>query len=67
MDVVDATGKRLVFGSRQAGEQLNLRGVAPVKVLLGNAAAATLSFNGEAIDLSGYPTGRVARLTLGQN
>lgn len=67
VDVVDATGKRLVFGSRQAGEQLNLRGVAPIKVLLGNAAAATLSFNGEAIDLSGYPTGRVARLTLGQN
>lgn len=67
VDIVDATGKRLVFGSRQAGEQLNLRGVAPVKVLLGNAAAATLSFNGEAIDLSGYPTGRVARLTLGQN
>jgi cytoskeleton protein RodZ len=67
VDVVDATGKRLVFGSRQAGEQLNLRGVAPVKVLLGNAAAATLSFNGEAIDLSGYPTGQVARLTLGQN
>lgn len=67
VDVVDATGKRLVFGSRQPGEQLNLRGVAPVKVLLGNAAAATLSFNGEAIDLSGYPTGRVARLTLGQN
>jgi cytoskeleton protein RodZ len=67
VDVVDATGKRLVFGSRQAGEQLNLRGVAPIKVLLGNAAAATLNFNGEAIDLSGYPTGRVARLTLGQN
>ena len=67
VDVVDATGKRLVFGSRQAGEQLNLRGVAPVRILLGNAAAATLSFNGEAIDLSGYPTGRVARLTLGQN
>lgn len=67
VDVVDATGKRLVFGSRQAGEELNVRGMAPVKVLLGNAAAATLSFNGEAIDLSGYPTGRVARLTLGQN
>lgn len=67
VDVVDATGKRLVFGSRQQGEQLNVRGVAPVKILLGNAAAATLSFNGEAIDLSGYPTGRVARLTLGQN
>jgi cytoskeleton protein RodZ len=67
VDVVDATGKRLVFGSRQAGEQLNLRGVAPIKVLLGNAAAVTLNFNGEAIDLSGYPTGRVARLTLGQN
>lgn len=67
VDVVDATGKRLVFGSRKAGEQLNVRGVAPIKVLLGNAAAATLSFNGESVDLSGYPTGRVARLTLGQN
>lgn len=67
VDVVDATGKRLVFGSRKSGEQLNVRGVAPIKVLLGNAAAATLSFNGESIDLSGYPAGRVARLTLGQN
>lgn len=67
VDVVDATGKRLVFGSRKPGEQLNVRGVAPIKVLLGNAAAATLSFNGESIDLSGYPAGRVARLTLGQN
>jgi cytoskeleton protein RodZ len=67
VDVVDATGKRLAYGSRQAGEQLSLAGVAPVKVLLGNAAAATLSFNGDNIDLSRYPTGRVARLTLGQN
>ena len=66
VEITDAAGKRLAFGARSAGESLTLSGVAPVKVLLGNAASVQLSFNGQAVDLSGYAQGRVARLTLGQ-
>ncbi|WP_337842976.1 RodZ domain-containing protein [Rheinheimera sp.] len=66
VEITDASGKRLAFGARSAGDSLELSGVAPVKVLLGNASAAQLSFDGQPIDLSGYAQGRVARLTLGQ-
>jgi len=66
VDISDATGKRLAYGSRRSGDQLSLAGVAPIKVLLGNAAVVSLTLNGQAYDLSRYPQGRVARLTLGQ-
>lgn len=65
LEVTDATGKRLAYGTRQGGQNDVLTGTAPFKVLLGNAAAATVQFNDVAVDLSGYAAGRVARLTLG--
>ncbi|WP_333795695.1 cytoskeleton protein RodZ [Rheinheimera sp.] len=65
LEVTDATGKRLAYGTRQAGQNDVLTGTAPFKVLLGNAAAAKVQFNDVAVDLSGYAAGRVARLTLG--
>lgn len=65
LEVTDATGKRLAYGTRQAGQTERLSGTAPLKVTLGNAAAATVQFNDVAVDLSGYAAGRVARLTLG--
>lgn len=65
LEVTDATGKRLAYGTRQAGQTERLTGTAPFKVLLGNAAAAKVQLNDVAVDLSGYAAGRVARLTLG--
>lgn len=65
LEVTDATGKRLAYGTRQAGQSERLTGTAPFKVLLGNAAAARVQLNDVAVDLSGYAAGRVARLTLG--
>lgn len=65
LEVTDATGKRLAYGTRQAGQNDVLTGTAPFKVLLGNAAAAKVQLNDVAVDLSGYAAGRVARLTLG--
>jgi cytoskeleton protein RodZ len=65
LEVTDATGKRLAYGTRQAGQNERLTGTAPLKVTLGNAAAATVQLNDVAVDLSGYAAGRVARLTLG--
>lgn len=65
LEVTDANGKRLAYGTRQAGQNERLTGTAPFKVLLGNAAAAKVQLNDVAVDLSGYAAGRVARLTLG--
>lgn len=65
LEVTDATGKRLAYGTRQAGQNERLTGTAPLKVTLGNAAAAAVQLNDVAVDLSGYAAGRVARLTLG--
>ena len=65
LEITDASGKRLAYGTRQAGQTERLTGTAPFKVLLGNAAAAKVQLNDVAVDLSGYAAGRVARLTLG--
>jgi cytoskeleton protein RodZ len=62
--VQDATGKRLAYGMRSAGQSLQLTGQLPFSVTLGNATAATVQLNQTAVDLSGYKAGQVARLTL---
>jgi len=62
--VQDATGARLAYGIKSAGQSLLLTGQLPLRVTLGNAAAATLQLNQTAVDLSGYKAGQVARLTL---
>lgn len=66
VEISDVNGKRLAFGAKTAGERLEVAGVAPFKILLGNGAAVDLTFNDQAVDLSAYIQGRVARLTLGQ-
>ncbi|USH01874.1 cytoskeleton protein RodZ [Grimontia kaedaensis] len=64
VDIRDASGKRLLTGIKSAGETVELSGDAPFKLVLGAPAAVSLAFNGENVDLSGYPSGRVARLSL---
>lgn len=64
IEVHDATGKRLVTGVRFAGEQLELTGKAPFSVVLGASSAVSLTYDGKNVDLSGYPSGRVVRLSL---
>jgi cytoskeleton protein RodZ len=46
-EVSDAAGTRLFFGMARAGQRVAVRGEAPFSVVLGNAAAATLSLAGE--------------------
>lgn len=62
--VQDATGKRLAYGLKTVGQSLQLTGVLPLSVTLGNATAATVQLNQTAVDLSAYRAGQVARLTL---
>ncbi|MBV7299074.1 cytoskeleton protein RodZ [Enterovibrio paralichthyis] len=64
VDIRDASGKRLLTGIKSAGETIDLTGQAPFKLVLGAPAAVNIEYNGEKVDLSGYPSGRVARLSL---
>ena len=65
VEVSDAAGERLFQGQRNAGQSLSLRGEAPFRVTLGNAAAVTrMQFNGENIPLPQGNPGRVVRVTV---
>lgn len=64
VDVVDAEGNRLAFGTKQAGYIMQLTGKSPFVVTLGNPSVVKVNFNKQAIDLSALAAGRVAKLTI---
>src|SRR5690606_25885959 len=64
IQVKDAQGKTLISGSRKAGQDLELSGEAPFKVILGATEGVAMTFASEPVDLSRYTAGKVARFTL---
>lgn len=64
IQVKDATGKTLSTGIKKAGQSLNLSGQTPYKVVIGAPEAVSMTFASEPVDLSGYTSGKVARITL---
>lgn len=67
LSVTDAKGKVLYSGTKRAGEQLEVAGLAPLAVRIGlTSSVAQATYNGEHIDFSHYGNGKTARLKLGQ-
>lgn len=64
LEVYDKNNQRLAFGNQTAGKQLELQGELPFNVKLGNPPAASMRLNDVVVDLTAYPAGRVARITL---
>ncbi|WP_135455554.1 RodZ domain-containing protein [Vibrio echinoideorum] len=64
IQVKDASGKTLSTGIKKAGQTLNLSGTTPYKVILGVPEGVSMTFASEPVDLSGYTSGKVARITL---
>ncbi|MGP8306347.1 cytoskeleton protein RodZ [Vibrio sp. YIC-376] len=64
IQVKDTNGKTLVSGTHKPGQDVELTGKAPFKVILGAPEGVTMTFASEPVDLSGYTSGRVARFTL---
>ncbi len=64
IQVQDANGKTLVTGTRKPGQDVELTGKAPFKVILGAPEGVTMTFASEPVDLSRYTAGKVARITL---
>jgi cytoskeleton protein RodZ len=67
ISVHDQKGHRLIFETLPAGASRTAEGVAPFAVILGNARATTVSFNGQAVDPSPYIVGTRARFKLEKN
>ena len=64
--VTDANGKVLYSGLAKAGSSRTLIGETPLDLHLGFASGVQVSFNGEAVSLSGKTRGETARIKLGQ-
>ncbi|THF54314.1 MAG: helix-turn-helix domain-containing protein [Methylophaga nitratireducenticrescens] len=65
VEVRDANQQVLISRVVRGGNTVELTGTSPLQVSLGQANAASVRFDGEIIDISGYTRGNVARFTLG--
>lgn len=64
--VTDADGKTLSSRLQRQGDVLELTGRAPLRVRLGYAQGAEVTYNGQAVDVMSRARGQTATLTLGQ-
>ncbi len=62
--VVDSTGEVLALGIKRTGKHMQLEGMAPFNLILGNAAVVSIEFNQRAVDLSGFPAGNRVELQI---
>ena len=64
VSVVDRDNKEILNKNKPAGSEETIEGLKPFKVVVGNAAGTTLTFNGKTVDLAPHTRLNVARLTL---
>ena len=64
VEVIDVRGQSLLSRVVQAGENVQLDGVAPLKVKIGNAAATEIVFRGQPLALAPFTRDNLARLEL---
>jgi cytoskeleton protein RodZ len=66
IDVLDAAGNRIAYGTKQAGYSMTVTGKAPFVVTLGNPSVVKITINNQPFDMSSLPSGRVAKFTLAE-
>lgn len=64
VEVTDARGRALISRLLEAGEDVGLDGVMPLKVRIGNAGATKVVFRGQPLELGAFTRDNVARLEL---
>ena len=65
LEVYDRADERLFYGLAQPGEQLDLRGRGPIRLVLGNSEGVRVSYNGTSVDFSAFTARGVARFSVG--
>jgi cytoskeleton protein RodZ len=64
VEVQDAQGQVLLSRHLKDGERIGVDGALPLRLTVGNASTTTVSFRGQAVDLTPNTLGNVARLQL---
>lgn len=64
IDVVDAQGNRVAYGTKQKDYVMTVNGVAPFVITLGNPSVVDIDINQQSHDMSAFPAGRAAKFTL---
>jgi cytoskeleton protein RodZ len=64
VEIKDKDGNTLMSQLNQGGTKRAVAGAPPLSLVIGNAAAVRVSYNGNPVDLTPYIRVEVARLTL---
>ncbi len=64
VNIYDATGKRIAWGVKKAGYVMTIQGEAPLRVTVGKPELTSVVFNDEAVDMSPFNVGNIAKFTL---
>ena len=62
--ITDATGEDIAYGVKKAGRVMPVSGQAPFSVILGAPKGVAITFAGNDVDISTFPTNATARFTL---
>ncbi|MFG1488940.1 RodZ domain-containing protein [Oceanospirillum sp. HFRX-1_2] len=67
VEVTDGRDIKVVANLKQAGEESVVEGLPPFKLMIGNAGGATVTYQGEVVDLKPHTNrNNIARFTLGE-
>lgn len=64
VEIFDASGDRVAFGVKKKGYKMTVTGTAPFNVVLGKHHLVTVYLDDQVIDLSAFPTNRLAKFNL---
>ena len=64
VEIFDADGERVAFGVKKKGYVMTLEGKAPFNVVLGKHYIVEVKFNDQLVDISNFPTNRLAKFSL---
>ncbi|QOL26977.1 DUF4115 domain-containing protein [Thalassotalea sp. LPB0316] len=64
VNIYDATGERVAWGVKKTDYVMTIKGRAPFNVTLGKPELVTIEFAGQAVDMSRFNAGNIAKFTL---
>lgn len=64
INIEDATGEAIAYGVKASGRVMPVSGQPPFKVTLGAPDGVSITYDDEAVDISAFQVGRIARFTL---
>jgi len=64
VNIHDALGERIAWGIKKTGYVMTIDAIAPLKITIGKPELVEIDFGGEKVDMSVFPKGHIAKLTL---